>query len=131
MKKLLSILFVLIAFTASAQIRYPAGSATFRTIAVNNDTLVVTGAFNAVNYYDASADTLIANTLFQASNNSGLKAGDLLYLKVKSGNLARTVSFASAQFTCPNQTNTAGKTILYRFVYTGSKWEFLGTSTLN
>ena len=79
MKKIISLLFILVAFAISvkveAQIRYPFGSANFTTITVNNDTITAAAVNNSVNYY-YSTDTLLANTVVYATTASSVKAGD-------------------------------------------------------
>lgn len=119
-------IFTGLGLSAQSWVNYPFGAADFSTLTVDNDTLSPT-IKNQVTYLTGS-DTLIANTIIMGTNiSSKLKAGALLYLRLKSGVVARSVTPNSTKFTGVAVSGVASKTKLIQFVYDGSKFVYVSS----
>lgn len=131
MKKLFLIaaLFACSFTQAQTTVRYPFGPADFSTLTVDNDTLYITCNNSVV--YKTLSDTLVGNTVFYATINSSVRAGDRLYIRSLNGTVARTVTFKSTYFKAVAVTTTASKTKVYAFIFDGNVYVYQGVTQLD
>jgi hypothetical protein len=111
------------AFTYQTTPQWPNGVSTPLTIAVTGTTALSIG--NKMNHV-ASVPTLTGNITVSVTAATGLKAGALMSLTVKTTSL-ETVTFAGSGIAAPTFTGVAGKTFSQGFIYNGSKFYPVGT----
>lgn len=132
MKKLFTLIAGVCLFAnvdAQTTVRYPFGPADFSTLTVDNDTLYITCNNSVV--YKTLSDTLVGNTVFYATINSSVRAGDRLYIRGLNGTVARTLTFKSTYFKAANVTTTASKTKVYAFIFDGNVYVYQGVTQLD
>lgn len=123
MKKLVFLLavFSLFAINVKAQssqsVKWPFTAATGYTIA-NNGTSALT--FTNTMNYPSSVQTLTANATISVTAGTGLKAGSVLLVTVKTTS-TETTTFAGS-IVAPVVTGVAGKTWSQSFIYNGSNF---------
>lgn len=123
MKKTIGILAICItligafAFTNQINPQWPNGVSTPVTVAVTGTTaLTITNKMNHV----ASIPTLTANATISVTAGTGLKAGSILMLAIKTTS-TETTTFAGS-IVAPVVTGSAGKTWAQSFVYNGTNF---------
>ncbi len=111
------------AFTYQTSPQWPNGISTPLTVAVTGTTaLTISNKMNHV----ASVPTLTGNITIDVTAASGLKAGALMSLTVKTTSL-ETVTFSGTGIAAPTFTGVAGKTFSQGFIFNGTKFYPVGT----
>lgn len=123
MKKIVTLIAIVLCFTSKAQISplWPSGAATKVSLsagATNNITLS-----NNLNYV-SSVPTLTANTTVSVTVGTGLRAGAHFMLTVKTTS-TETTTFTGA-IVAPVVTGGAGKTWSQGFIYNGTNFYPMG-----
>lgn len=130
MKKLLAIaLFSVLAFTSNAQTyKWPNGAmtATAFTITTLTTTMTPLSIVNNATYSFLTVDTSL---VLRATINSSIKAGAILYVKIKNNTDAATHAVTgSTGITMVSYTLTSAKNHVFTFFYDGTN--FINTGVI-
>ena len=110
------------AFTANQVTpQWPNGVSTDLTIATGTTALTITNKMNHV----ATVPTLTAASTISVTAGTGLKAGAILNIAVKTATTS-VISFSGSAMAAPSFTGVTNKTFSQGFVYNGSKFYPLG-----
>jgi hypothetical protein len=110
------------AFTYQTTPQWPNGISTPLTISTGTTALTISNKMNHV----ASVPTLTAASTISVTAATGLKAGALMSITVKTQTTS-AISFAGSSIAAPTFTGVAGKTFSQGFIYNGSKFYPVGT----
>lgn len=125
MKKLLNIAILFIAFTVNSQVslRWPVGpmqTVASQTITTLTTTMTPLTCSNTVVYAAITVDTSL---VLRATINSGIKAGAILYVKVKNNTDAAVHAVTgSTGITMVSYALTSAKNHVFTFFYDGTNY---------